>query len=326
MGQWGSGKSSLMKLVEKNLREDLFPCVWFNAWHHQNETHLFAALMESIRLNATVPRSLRGVGRSFGFRIRLIWQRCQSTPLSVFLFLTFVSIGVYALIVILGQQIELDSVSWTTLFTFDSPADWKVFIHDRWPLSIPPTFLFLIWKGRWNPLRAFGVTPASLVRASTAWIKFPHFRDRLSFRDQFGRAFGEVCEAFGSRRLVIIIDDLDRCRPEQVVEILEAVNFLTSRGDCFVLLGIDESQVEHAVGLCYRDIAEEMEREATEQESREDKDNGKTDNTAGGMNETDKYNARQFYARLYLKKLINLKVKVPIVDDQDLSSLREASQ
>ena len=323
IGQWGSGKSSLMKLIEKDLRKDLFPCIWFNAWHHQNETHLFAALMESIRLNAAVPRSFSGIGRSFAFYVTLVRRRFKNAPISVLLFSTLVSIGVYVLFA-LWQQMELDSFSWD-LVKLDSIDNWKDFIGDSWPLSVPLSFLFLIWKGRWNPLKAFGITPASLIRASTAWIQFPRFRDRLSFRDQFGRAFGEVCEAFGSRRLVIIIDDLDRCRPEQVVEILEAVNFLVSSGDCFVLLGIDENQVEHAVGLNYRDIAEEMGKEA-EEERPEGMNNGSAGSINGGLSETDKYNARQSYARLYLKKLINLKVKVPVVDDRDLSSLRETSQ
>ena len=151
----------------------------------------------------------------------------------------------------------------------------------------------------------------------------------MPFRHQFGRAFGEVCKAFGYRRLVIIIDDLDRCRPEQIVEILEAVNFLTSSGDCFVLLGIDESQVEHAVGLHYRDIAEEMEREKQQSKDNAGNEgkNGKAKtNATDGMSETDEYEARRSYAQHYLKKLINLKVKVPVVDDQDLSTLREAGQ
>ena len=84
-GKWGSGKSSLMQLIWKDLRKDHCPCVWFNAWHHQNETHLFAALMESIRLNA-VPRSLLEIGRSIEFRINLIWQRSQKTPIAAITF------------------------------------------------------------------------------------------------------------------------------------------------------------------------------------------------------------------------------------------------
>ena len=48
-GAWGRGKSSLMNLVAKQLRDNNCTCVFFNAWHHQNESHLFAVLMEQIR-------------------------------------------------------------------------------------------------------------------------------------------------------------------------------------------------------------------------------------------------------------------------------------
>ena len=304
IGQWGSGKSTLMKLAQQDLRKDHCPCVWFNAWHHQNEAHLFAALMEAIRLNS-VPRSPREIGRVLEFRINLILQRIWNAPFTVTLFLAFVVIVAICAIFV-SQQVLPDSFSWSRYFV---------------------TSIAVLWAGtsRWNPVKTFGVTPASLARASAAWIQIPRFLDRLSFREKFGRAFGEVCQAFGSRRLVIIIDDLDRCRPEQVVEILEAVNFLTSNGDCFVLLGIDESQVEHAVGLHYRDIAEETGRQATKRQQGQEGDEeiGKT-GAAGRASETKKYEARLFYARQYLKKLINLRIKVPSVNQEDLFDLRGA--
>ena len=41
-GRWGSGKSSLMNLLQHDLRRFGYPCVWFNAWHHQKEEHLLA--------------------------------------------------------------------------------------------------------------------------------------------------------------------------------------------------------------------------------------------------------------------------------------------
>ena len=321
-GQWGSGKSSLMKMVEQMLRDDHIPCIWFNAWHHQNETHLFAALMESIRLNAVVPRSLRRFGSSLEFRGRLIWQRLRTTPTAVALFFTLLLLAVYA-VCLLGKQVDLGQIKWQGIFLDVDSLNWKVLFGNSWAFPLPLAFLFLILNSRWNPLKAFGVTPASLARATTAWVQVTRFRDRLSFREQFGHAFGEVCQAFGSRRIVIIIDDLDRCRPEQVVQILEALNFLTSRGDCFVLLGIDESQVEHAVGLYYREIAEETKRESAYGEYGGGEIKNRDASVSGKIG-SDEYTARRLYARNYLKKLINLRVPVPVVDDRDLSHLREA--
>ena len=307
IGKWGSGKSSLMKLVERDLREDCCPYVWFNAWHHQNETHLFAALMESIRRNA-VPRSLR-LSLEFYWNLVQIRYR-KANKLVVLLKLLVVvclTVGFISqslpdsdfVAFLLTHMLELSSAPPTLSNTLS---------------IVSPGLAVLVLIIRWNPLKAFGVTPASLVRASAARIQFPRFRDRLSFRDQFGHAFGDVCEAFNDRHLVIIIDDLDRCRPEQVVEILEAMNFLMSNGECFVLLGIDESQVKRAIGLQYKDIAEEMARE------------NKQLRTHCGINDDDNFEARQDYADHYLEKLINLKVTVPIVDERDLSKLNRAGR
>ena len=48
-GTWGSGKTTLISLVYRELRKSYCTCVYFDAWHHQNENHLFAALAEQIR-------------------------------------------------------------------------------------------------------------------------------------------------------------------------------------------------------------------------------------------------------------------------------------
>src|SRR5262249_34027287 len=49
--------------------------VWFNAWHHQREEHLFAALLEAVRRQA-VPSLLRWAG--VVVRFRLFWGRVRT--------------------------------------------------------------------------------------------------------------------------------------------------------------------------------------------------------------------------------------------------------
>ena len=46
VGEWGSGKSSLMNLLRADLRDWGFRPVWFNAWHHQKEQHFLASLVQ----------------------------------------------------------------------------------------------------------------------------------------------------------------------------------------------------------------------------------------------------------------------------------------
>ena len=268
------------ELVPKKPITDRFPCIWFNAWHHQNEEYLFASLMESIRSSLLSAFPISGY---VSFHLSLLRLRIKRAGSIVFF--TTITAALVALFWML-----------VAFIASTPPLNPETYLL----LLIPPTPPALLATTRWNPMKTFSVTPATLIRSSTRLIQFPRFHDRLSFRHQFGHAFGQVCDAFGGRRLIIIIDDLDRCRPEQVVEILEAVNFLTSNGDCFFLLGLDENQVKHAIGLHHRSIAEEIHR---------------TSNLTN-------YESRQEYAKDYLEKLINLRVTVPFPDNDDITHKR----
>ena len=144
-GNWGSGKSSIMNLVQQKLREDRCPCVWFNAWHHQNETHLFAALMECIRLQAV----LRFF---FTFYLTLVQLRVRKHPMQVglpglFVLAFPIAIGWLLFVFIQGDGILVAS---NLIPVADILAVW------------------FGWKTRLNPFNPFGDTPTSLIRASGA--------------------------------------------------------------------------------------------------------------------------------------------------------------
>lgn len=72
VGPWGSGKSSVLNRLHDDLRAHGLRPVWFNAWHHRREEHLFAALLQAVRAKA-VP----GWFAPGGFR-RSIEQSVQS--------------------------------------------------------------------------------------------------------------------------------------------------------------------------------------------------------------------------------------------------------
>ena len=58
-------------------------------------------------------------------------------------------------------------------------------------------------------------------------------------------------------RILIVIDDLDRCEPEKAVEVLQAINLLLNFESFIVCLGIDARVITRAVERHYQDILRE---------------------------------------------------------------------
>ncbi|WP_431257848.1 P-loop NTPase fold protein [Roseateles chitinivorans] len=143
-------------------------------------------------------------------------------------------------------------------------------------------------------LTAFGADPAALLAGGLQGMKPKLAAEQNSFRTRFAEQFGEVSQAL-PERVVVVIDDLDRCRPEAVLEIMEAVNFLTSSGQCFVLFGMATDKVQAALAIAFERIAKELASGA----------GGEKDPEAAARKQ------RRDYAANYLQKLINLEIKVP---------------
>ena len=77
--------------------------------------------------------------------------------------------------------------------------------------------------------------------------------------DQIEKAFAEaVTEFLGdgesggqNRKLVVFIDDLDRCLPENVITILEALKLFLDKSPCVFVVGVDRRVVERAIVAHY---------------------------------------------------------------------------
>ena len=288
-GNWGEGKSSLMNLVQAGMKKH--GAVWFNAWHHQKEQHLFAALLQAVRdqaiPSAWTPRGLR-------FRCRLVTLRARHH-------------WVWAIIalVLAGFSVGMLWADPSSIIT--AVLQWQDLDKNKPPVIFLVLSVLIAIQGWIVTLKRSGVNPGWLMAAASGAFRIKTFGNQLGFRHRFGEAFEEVTKALKPRKLLILIDDLDRCRPEQVVETLEAINFLVSAGSCYVVMGIAPEQVMHCVGLGFKEVAAEM-----------------TKATGNGQNpEIQARDARRDYAHNYLEKLINIEVPIPKLTDEDARKLAE---
>ena len=254
-GPWGSGKTTLITLLSRQLRQINCTCIYFDAWHHQNENHLFAALTEQIRkswrprVNAIWPVS---AGFSLSpTRIILVWRdiisffvmicfrRLVRSPVAFLFYCGLLVLStIVFLVLVLASILRLLAplVVESVLPLLDLGTYPHVFLLITL-LSGSFALILYLWNGPGNVLKPFAAAPVSLISTSVGWFQFAQTLDQLSFRYRFQSSFNEVCNVLNilGRRLVIVIDDLDRCDCDHIMEILEAVNFLTTSGSCFLI-------------------------------------------------------------------------------------------
>lgn len=72
------------------------------------------------------------------------------------------------------------------------------------------------------------------------------------FSETFGEAVREFVKSKEQDKLVVFIDDLDRCLPENVISSLEALKLFLDDAPCVFVLGLDRSIVEIAIQNHYK--------------------------------------------------------------------------
>lgn len=280
-GPWGSGKSSLMNLLRADLK-GVSRTVWFNAWHHESEDQLLAALFQAVRNQALESVwTFRGATRRvqlMALRYRTMW------PLVITLVVS--SIGCIWVIAKAASGLALKSQEALL------PA-----LLTEWGLLLSSTAALVgILKTIYDKFGKLIANPSSLLASTSGSVSIKDLDAQITFRQRFSEDFDSVTRLLRKRRLVIIIDDLDRCRPEKIREVLEAINFLVSSGKCFVVLGMARMNVEYFLGYSFKDVLDEV-----------------PPALLGVSADADpsKINKRVSYARLYLDKLIQIEIPVP---------------
>lgn len=97
--------------------------------------------------------------------------------------------------------------------------------------------------------------------------------------EAFRREFSELLAATNIKRLVVLLDDLDRCLPNTAIETLEAIKLFVFVPHAVFVIAADEGMIEYAVKQHFPDL----------------------NNIAGAS----------LYARNYLEKLIQVPFRIP---------------
>ena len=237
-GDWGVGKSSMMKLLRTSLdkHEDVeFRFVEFNAWLYQNYDDARAALMEAIAatvVEQTVAKkdslsetALKHARSLFGRvkKLRLLGL-VGSTALDIYSgghLTPFLAAGMGTVTGLLDGDITGADLKKAQKLATDTYEGGKELVGDKKPESAPEQ-----------------EEPDSPRRAIQA------------FRDDLEATLTEL-----GVTLVVLIDDLDRCLPKTAIATLESMRlFLFLKHTAFVIAA-DEGMIRQAVRSHFENAA-----------------------------------------------------------------------
>lgn len=238
-GPWGSGKTSLLRMLKEDVERKGLPSlrpVWFTAWKYDRHEALWRAFILRV-LDALYPR--RSGDGPWEDRDRIPVAELKEKQVKQVEKLGRLSRSLY------------ETVEWEELGTWAMAWD-----ESARELAKLPAYLLLLAAGGDKVAEKLGISPdlAQLVQRETQAHRLEHLTSMEQFEATFKDALTEILGDEG--RLIVFVDDLDRCLPEKAVEVLEAIKlFLEVPGTAFVL-GMDRTVIERGIearyGECFR--------------------------------------------------------------------------
>lgn len=217
-GLWGAGKSTLLNLISNNYEEkDGIVCVSINAWMFESYEDAKSAIMEALLRELKEKEKLsEEIKKSFTALIKKV---------------DFLKVG--------------------TKVAF-SAAPIIASIATGNPL---PLILNL-------PSDTNGIeTVIKNVSESVKGIKENYLKDEENINDSivnnvrnFRNEFEETLQSDEIKRVVVLIDDLDRCQPERIIETLEVIKLFLSVKKTTFIIAADENVIQYAIKKNYPNI------------------------------------------------------------------------
>lgn len=226
-GDWGSGKSSILQIIKNEFEKEEHEnslCIYFNGWTFEGYDDAKAALLNSIlkeledneKLSAEIKKDIKEKAKKLWKSIN--WMRGAGMVM---------------------KNIALPAVS--AYFTGG--------------FSLIP---FIAQKAS-----EYGIDNKEKLIEKLQSDEGSNFFKSLQKTDEktdektnpvadFRKDFEELLNGTKFKKLIVIIDDLDRCTPDRIIDNLEAVKLFLNVPKTAFLIGADPRIVRHAIELKYK--------------------------------------------------------------------------
>lgn len=223
-GDWGAGKSSVLKMISASLgTDDRVLCLWFNGWTFEGFEDAKTVVIETIvdELRRARPSSKRVADAARKVLKRVDWLKVAKKA------------GGFAFTVLSGipSLDQLQGLVAGARAILDKPQD-HISVDD---------------------LKGFAEEASQCLKAAD--------KDSESLSQQvhkFREEFADLLAAAEVDQLIVIVDDLDRCLPQTAIATLEAIRLFLFVPRTAFIIGADELMIEYAVREHFPDLPPSM--------------------------------------------------------------------
>lgn len=209
-GDWGAGKSSVLKMVESGMSgDDDVACLWFNGWTFQGFEDAKTVLIEVIVTELIRKRSTVGKVKKMGRRLlkRLDLMKLAKHAAGIAFTL---KTGLPSPLHINDALGGLEQLAGS--FASMTPEEVEGKLKEATSLLKP-------------------------AEEESVPEQIHHFREE----------FAKLLDEAKIKQLIVLIDDLDRCLPATAIDTLEAIRLFLFVPKTAFIIGADEGMIEYAV-------------------------------------------------------------------------------
>jgi len=256
LGDWGAGKTSVIEQLKVRLTEltaqdrDQFGAsgrhrrnhylfATFNAWEYEQTDNLRAGLAQEV---------VNGLTADLGRWDKLVLAVTKAAKGNVWEFWSTVAGLALALLGIsLGYQLATPDQATEVLKTAD--------LLGGGGLAAFGAYLLV---NAWRTGRRLLEHPLATQMAT--YLKLPSYGEHLGEVPVIKKEIRELCEerlnSIPNGRLLVVVDDLDRCHPGAVTETLDAIRLVMNLPRVAVIIAVDDRIAFRAVADHYKDLEE----------------------------------------------------------------------
>ncbi|HWM25132.1 MAG TPA: P-loop NTPase fold protein [Chthoniobacterales bacterium] len=237
-----AAQEKLWNLMEVEAQKNVLS-VTFNAWQFEDAKQTWAGLASQI--SETIEKSLSWTARQ-RLALGYAWKERKS-ELILNLLLPLAVILIVTGLVYLGYFANLK---------LEKPEGLALLLS----LLLPGPVLLTIWFVSSQLLKV--AVPIS--ERVLSYTSMPNYREQMGFQHrvkddlEFIRTFLIKQKGRKDCRVVVFIDDLDRCSEDKIMEVLQAINLVLGSSKFFVIVGMDTKMIHRAIRSHYKEASTEF--------------------------------------------------------------------